>query len=120
MAQKKKRSAARPPDTPEPVLPGVNPAAPEHDEPDESAPFVIVGIGASAGGLDAISHLLRATPLDTGMAFVIVQHLDPSHSSMLTEILGRSTRMPVVQISDQMTVEPNRVYVIPPGKNMVL
>src|SRR5262245_58880352 len=68
----------------EPAIPGVNPAALEHDDPEDSAPFVIVGIGASAGGLEAISRLLHEVPENTGMAFVVVQHLDPSHASMLT------------------------------------
>ena len=82
------------------------------------APFPIVGIGASAGGLDAFTEVLRALPTDTGMAFVVVQHLDPTHSSLLTEILSRSTVMPVTAVADQMVVEPNHVYVIPPGVTM--
>src|SRR3954471_22539924 len=77
--------------------------------------FPIVGVGASAGGLEAFSQLLKHLPADTGMAFVLVQHLDPKHGSMLSEILGRSTKMAVVQVQDGMPVEPNRVYVIPPN-----
>ncbi|HEX2524214.1 MAG TPA: chemotaxis protein CheB, partial [Terriglobia bacterium] len=57
--------------------------------------FPIVGIGASAGGLEALTSLLQALPVDTGLAFVIIQHLDPKHESMLPDILARSTRMPV-------------------------
>jgi two-component system CheB/CheR fusion protein len=83
-----------------------------------SLPFPIVGIGASAGGLEASTQLLRALPADTGMAFVFVQHLDPTHPSMLTEILSRATAMPVAEVTDQMAAEPNRVYVIPPGVTM--
>src|SRR5262245_19308766 len=80
-----------------------------------SSVFPIVGIGASAGGLEAIQELLRALPSDTGMAFVIVQHLSPTHSSMLAEILSRSTRMGVVVAQGELTVEPNHTYVIPPA-----
>ena len=82
--------------------------------------FRVVGIGASAGGLDAFTQLLRPLPIDTGMAFVLVQHLDPGHKSMLTEIVGRETRMPVSEVRDHMTLEPNHVYVIPPNTQMSL
>jgi len=82
------------------------------------APFPIVGIGASAGGLEPFGQILRALPADTGMAFVLVQHLDPTHASMLTEILSRATVMPVAEVTDQMMVQPNHVYVIPPGVTM--
>jgi len=81
-------------------------------------PVSIVGIGASAGGLEAVSALLRALPADTGMAFVLVQHLDPTHASMLTEILSRATAMPVVEGGEGMAVQPNHVYVIPPGTTL--
>ncbi len=84
------------------------------------APFPIVGIGASAGGLEAFTRFLRGLPADTGMAFVLVQHLDPTHASMLAEILSRATVMPVAEVADQMAVQPNRVYVIPPGVTMSL
>jgi two-component system CheB/CheR fusion protein len=78
----------------------------------------VLGIGASAGGLDAFKLLLRHLPVDTGFALVLVQHLDPTHPSMLTEILGRVTRMPVVEAADAMAVEPNHVYVIPPNAEL--
>src|SRR5215475_6863945 len=61
-------------------------------------PFPIVGIGASAGGLEAFTEILRALPSDTGMAFVVIQHLDPTHASMLTEILSRATSMLVTEV----------------------
>jgi len=77
-----------------------------------------VAIGASAGGLDAFTEILRALPPDTGMAFVVIQHLDPTHASMLTEILSRSTTMSVTEVTNQMVVQPNHVYVIPPGVTM--
>jgi two-component system CheB/CheR fusion protein len=101
-------------------LPGVNPAAEVHATPQTGLPFAIVGIGASAGGLEAFSELLQALPADTGMAFVIIQHLSPTHGSMLAEILARTTPMPVSTVSNNMPVEPDHVYVIPPGTTMVL
>jgi len=87
---------------------------------DEAPPFPIVGVGASAGGLEAFTRFLRALPADTGMAFVLVQHLAPSHPSALAEILARATSMPVLEVEDDREVEPNRIYVIPPGRNMVI
>jgi two-component system CheB/CheR fusion protein len=83
-------------------------------------PFPVVGIGASAGGLEAFTKLLKHLPVDTGMAFVLVQHLDPTHVSALTEILSRATAMPVTEVRDGMRVEPNHVYVIPPNTNMAI
>jgi len=80
----------------------------------------IVGIGASAGGLEALEQFFRHTPPNTGLAFVLVQHLDPGHASMLSEILQRSTKMPVVEAIDQMSVFPNGVFVIPPNRNMAI
>jgi len=82
--------------------------------------FPIVGIGASAGGLEAFSQLLSHLPIDTGMAFVLVQHLDPTQKSLLTEILSRTTQMPVCEVQDGMAVEPNHVYVIPPNTTMTI
>ena len=90
---------------------------------DQSAvvcPFPIVAIGASAGGLDAYKRLLSSLPADTGMAFVLIQHLHPDFPSQLSEILARSTRMPVIEVDDEPEVKPNHVYVIPPGRTMVL
>ena len=84
------------------------------------AAFPIVGIGASAGGLEAYRRLLQALPVDTGVAFVLVQHLDPTHASMLAEILSRATRMPVKEVSAEQPIAPNSVYVIPPGRSIVL
>jgi two-component system CheB/CheR fusion protein len=84
----------------------------------ESLPFPIVGIGASAGGLEALEQFLRHMTENCGMAFVIVQHLDPTHKGIMPELLQRTTKMQVFQVSDQMRVEPNCVYVIPPNKDM--
>jgi two-component system CheB/CheR fusion protein len=80
--------------------------------------FPIVGIGASAGGLEAFECFFRACPADIGMAFVLVPHLDPDHQSLLTEILQRCTAMPVAQALDQTCVEPNHIYIIPPNREM--
>jgi two-component system CheB/CheR fusion protein len=80
--------------------------------------FSIVGVGASAGGLEAFKQFLSALSMDTGMAFVLVQHLDPRHDSMSADILSRVTRMPVIEVKDGMRAEPNHVYVIPPNFSM--
>ena len=81
-------------------------------------PFPIVGIGASAGGLEALELFLANVPAGSGMAFVIVQHLDPTHKGMLPELLQRSTGMQVFQVKDRTRVKPDSVYVIPPNKDM--
>ena len=107
------------PDPADPVLPAVNPVVEDHLTPTESLPFPIVAIGASAGGLEAFTQLLNALPTDTGMAFVVVQHLSPTHESVLSDILDRATAMSVSAVSNNMPVQPNHVYVIPPGKNLV-
>lgn len=78
--------------------------------------FPVVGIGASAGGLDAIIELVRHLPPDIQMGFVLVQHLDPGHESALTQILSRATSMPVCEATDNLPVEANHVYVIPPNQ----
>ena len=80
--------------------------------------FPIVGIGASAGGLEALEEFLRHVPAGNGMAFVIVQHLDPTHKGIMPELLQRATGMKVVQVKDRTRVQANCVYVIPPNKNM--
>jgi two-component system CheB/CheR fusion protein len=85
-------------------------------------PFPVVGIGASAGGLAAIEAFFSGMPadLDPGMAFVLVQHLDPDHKSMLSELIRRYTRMPVFEVEDGMRVQPNCAYIIPPNRDMAL
>ncbi|MGF1517726.1 MAG: chemotaxis protein CheB [Nodosilinea sp.] len=82
--------------------------------------FPVVGVGASAGGLEAFTQLLGNLPVDTGMAVVLVQHLDPRQGSMLSEILSRVTSMPVAAATDGMAVAPNQIYVIPPNKILTL
>ena len=80
----------------------------------------IVGIGASAGGLDAFARLLRHIAPDSGLAFVLVQHLDPTHESLLPELLARQAPIPVLQVTDGMPMEPDHVYVIPPNATMTV
>ena len=80
--------------------------------------FSIVGIVASAGGLEAFSQLLSHLPINTGMAFVMIQHMLPNGESLLTKILARVTKMLVSQVQNGMLVEPDRVYIIPPDTQM--
>ncbi|MFA5376255.1 MAG: chemotaxis protein CheB [Dehalococcoidia bacterium] len=82
--------------------------------------FPIIGIGASAGGLEAFELFFKTMPVDSGMAFVLVPHLDPGHASMLSDILQRNTTMPVHEAQDQTKVQPNHVYIIPPAKDMAI
>src|SRR6266571_7283475 len=84
------------------------------------SPVSIVGIGASAGGLEAFQELLQALPEDTGMAFVLVQHLAPKHESILSELLARATKMPVIEVTQGMAVKADHVYVIPPNADMTI
>jgi two-component system CheB/CheR fusion protein len=92
------------------------PAAEERAE-DGSLP-IVVGVGASAGGLEAFTELLSHLPGDTGMAFVLIQHLDPKHESHLTELLSNASRMPVSEVKEETRAEANHVYVIPPRSNL--
>jgi two-component system CheB/CheR fusion protein len=131
MAKKKRSQSAKTPDTPK--------AAPrpiEHGEPVEKAPLPVedisdeskplrpgppvAGIGASAGGLDAFKKFFAAMPPDSGIAFVLVPHLDPAHESLMVELLARHTVMPVVEAGNDMPVEADHVYVIPPNKYMTI
>ncbi|HEY5912367.1 MAG TPA: chemotaxis protein CheB, partial [Verrucomicrobiae bacterium] len=102
---------------------------PHHGKPGEKAqtrsassraaipsPFPIVGVGASAGGLEAFTELLKQLPPDTGLGFVLVQHLDPQHESVLTQLLARVTPMPVLEVTNNLRVRPNHVYTIPPNR----
>ena len=84
-----------------------------------SQKFPVVGIGASAGGLDAFRKLLKAIPQDSGMAYVIVQHLSPDHDSKLTEILAQSTNIPVHEIINNINLVPNHIYIIPENHNLI-
>lgn len=86
--------------------------------PNKKRTFFIAGIGASAGGLEALKVFFDNMSDDCGIAFVIVQHLDPLHKSMLTELLGKHTSMKVCEITDKQIVKPNSVYIIPPNKDL--
>ena len=92
----------------------------ENDSSSPKQPFFVVGIGASAGGLEAIEQLFKTIPSDSGMAFIIVQHLDPDRQSSMPEIMTRLTKMPVNVASDGMKVEPNSIYLNPPDRNIRL
>src|SRR6187549_4137562 len=80
--------------------------------------FPVIGIGASAGGLEALETLFSAMPASTGMAFVVIQHLSPDFKSLMDELLSRRTSMPIRQAENDMPVEPNTVYLLPPMKEM--
>src|SRR5258708_29045420 len=82
--------------------------------------FPVVGVGASAGGLEAFTDFLKNLPSDTGMAFVLVQHLAPEHDSLLPALLANATPMPVLQVKNGMKVLPNQLYVIPPNAGMAI
>ena len=103
-ARKKKANLAAP------AVDAVAPLAP--------APFPVVGIGASAGGLAAFEAFFSAMPADSGVAFILVQHLAPDHKSMLVELIARHTRMQVFEVEDGMVVQPNCIYVIAPNFDM--
>ena len=115
----KRAASRRPPPAGQPEKPGDR-VRPEILPPKgrTTPPIPMIGIGASAGGLEAFTQLLKHLPLDTGMGFVLVQHLDPDHESALTQILSRATRLPVCEITDNQPVEANRVYVIPRDTNL--
>lgn len=82
--------------------------------------FPVVGVGASAGGLEALERFLSNMPADSGMAFILVTHLSPSHVSMLPELLRRQTQNEVVQAEDNMKVQPNRIHIIPPNRDLAI
>lgn len=92
------------------------PAASSSDKVDAADECVVVGIGASAGGLAAFKTLLRSAPHDGGVAYVLVQHLDPTHESLMAELLAKYTAMPVKQVNGKTRIEPDHVYMIPPNK----
>src|ERR1700693_2867813 len=114
--EKTNRKPPVPPPAPQPIAPAL--MAEELDE--SEGIFPIVGIGASAGGLEAFTEMLQTLPSKTGMAFVFIQHLDPKHVSLLTELLQRQTSMGVLEATNALKVEPNHVYVIPRNTHMSL
>ena len=89
---------------------------PDHD----SLSVPVVGIGASAGGLEALREMLTPARAPTGMAFVVVQHLDPNHESMLAQLLDRHTNLAVRQCEGLERIEPDHVYIIPPGRGLAI
>ena len=95
-----------------------NPVRQETPASPKNVAFPIVGIGASAGGLEALEQFLGRVPAGSGLAFVIVQHLDPTHKGIMPELLQRATGMKVIQVKDRTRVRPDCVYVIPPNKDM--
>ncbi len=99
---------------------GARPPVPKPEGTVADSSFPIVGIGASAGGLEALEEFLRHVPEGSGMAFVVVQHLDPTHKGVMPELLQRATAMKVVQVRDRQRVKPDGVYVIPPNRDMSL
>jgi two-component system CheB/CheR fusion protein len=96
---------------------GITPR-PAEASPQQPTAFPIVGVGASAGGLESFIELFRHVPSQSGMGFVLIQHLDPRHSSYLTEAIARSTAMPVEEARDGMVVQPDHVYAIPPNADV--
>ncbi len=92
----------------------------QEEKPRNRIPFPIVGIGASAGGLETLNAFFSIMPADSDMAFVVIQHLSPQHKSIMASLLEKQTHMVVSQIEDGTTVEPNHVYLNPPGKNVAI
>src|SRR6266498_3475279 len=119
MARSRNKAGARVPKPPAASL-DAEPETVQDVVPQPALPFPVVCVGASAGGLEAFTQLLSALPTDTGMAFVLVSHLSPSHASHLAEILSRATRMPVTEVKDEPRVQPNCVYVMPPDSHMTI
>jgi two-component system CheB/CheR fusion protein len=119
---KTRRSGRAPVDATAPPSPAGSVRAPVLARKPASAPpvtrFPVVGVGASAGGLEAFSRLLGYLPPDTGMAFVLIQHLDPRHKSFLGQALAKATRMAVSQVRHHEPVRPNHIYVIPPDADV--
>ena len=99
-----------------PLIPLKTPSTAPENEPG----FLVVGIGASAGGLEAFENFFKHMPEDANMAFVLIQHLDAEHVSILPELIARFTRMPVLQVTKNIQILQNHVYIIPPNSNIAL
>jgi len=97
-----------------------SPLSPDGPAPNKATLTRVVGLGASAGGLEALQQFLANVPPASGLAYIVVQHLDPTHKAMLTELLQRSTQMPVHEATGSMHVVPDAVYVIPPSTELTL
>ncbi len=112
-------------ETPDPTKKAGTPPAARHEAAPKSAaaprnPFLIVGIGASAGGLEAFTQLIRELPAATGAAYVLVQHLDPTHESALPELLARSTALPVIEVRETVRVEADTLYIMPAAMDITI
>lgn len=92
----------------------------EGPEESQATSFPIVGVGASAGGLESLERMFRSMPVETGMAFVVIQHLSPDFKSLMDELLARYTEIPIFRAEDGMPVRPNSIYLIPPKKEMII
>lgn len=90
------------------------------EKAEKQSPSHVVGIGASAGGLEALQEFFGNLPSDTGAAYVVVQHLSPDYKSMMSELLAKHTDMPIFEVCDSIIVEPNAIYLVPPRKNMLI
>ena len=102
-------------------VPGTDkPKKPQPTKGRGASDFPIVGIGVSAGGLEAFEQFFNDMAPDSGMAFVLIQHLDPTHKSILADLIRSFTRMAVTEVRDNMKVEPDNVYVIPPNSDMAI
>ena len=111
--KKKQKPRAKPGRSREP-----EPAQTAH-KPEKPQP-VVVGMGASAGGLESFKKFFNAMPSDSGLAFVLIQHLDPTHESLMAELLAKHTRMQVSQVTQQTMIEPNHVYIAPAAKYLAV
>src|SRR5579871_6222876 len=94
--------------------------APDSSSIIDSDGFTVVGIGASAGGLEALERLFAHMPLDSGMAFVVIQHLSPDFRSLMDELLARHTRIPIARVENGVEVAPNVIYLMPPKTEMII
>lgn len=92
---------------------------PEKDNND-TKPSHLIGVGASAGGLEALQEFFSGMPLDTGATFVVVQHLSPDYKSMMSELLLKHTKMPIYEVTDSVVIEANAIYLMPPRNNMMI
>ena len=93
--------------------------SPSQNSPEISSDDLsVAAIGASAGGIEAILELARNLATDTGLAFVFIQHLDPTHQSILSELVAKETKMPVTEVTNGLQVAPNQIFIIPPNATM--
>lgn len=116
----KRNTGARSGNSPGPASPANNNAEPPSAEPVLPAILPVVGLVASAGGLDAYKAFLDAMPANSGMAFVLIPHLDPRHESLMAPLLARHTDMPIEEARDQQPLHPDHIYVIPPDRHLTL